>query len=88
MGALETDEETGEKITPPHKVGREGRCWRCLKNPSRIAGEDFSCEPCHLWMTGESDEDPREGFSPTTDAMAPRPPAVMGRWGFPTRLEP
>ena len=58
MGALELDPETGDKVEPP-KRSHEGRCWRCLKNPSRVSGEDYTCEPCFAWISGETDEDPR-----------------------------
>lgn len=40
-------------------TNKDGRCWRCLRNKSRVPGEDFTCEPCFAYLTGETDDDPK-----------------------------
>lgn len=55
------------KQTPPlsHRgmyMPGEGKCWRCLRNPSRVAGEDFTCDGCFAYLNGETDEDPKRRF--------------------------
>lgn len=67
----EADEEEGEEAAP-----YRGKCWRCLKGDPRLKGSDYACEPCYLWMIGESDHDPREiikNKTTTAHGAAPLP---------------
>lgn len=63
MGALEDQ----DPATTLERSKRRFKCWRCLRNPSRVDGEDFTCDPCYAYMVGETDEDPRAGAVPVNE---------------------
>lgn len=63
---IPTPEEVMAGVEAPEPVNTGSRCWRCNRNRSRVPGEDFMCDPCEAYMTGETDKDPKD-FAPINE---------------------